>query len=296
MKAVVYAKVQKESRVSKDTKSFILVIVASFLMALNIKSFVESGNLFPGGFNGLTVLIQRIFETFFHTEISYTLINMVLNAVPAYIGFKTIGKRFTIFSLFMVFLTGFFVDCIPNIPVTDDRLLVAVFGGILNGTAIGIALQGRASSGGTDFIAVYLSTRFNTNSWNVVLGLNAVMLCVAGYLFGWDAALYSIIFQFVSTQVVNYVHQSFSKATLCIITSKADILEQQLLEYTHHGVTRFDGVGCYENNKKTMLYTVIPRDEVKEVVNFVRTYDDRAFINVTKSERIYGHYYQDPLD
>lgn len=293
---MVYAKVQKESRISKDTKSFLLVVVASFLMALNIKSFVNAGNLFPGGFNGLTVLIQRIFSTYFGMEVSYTLINLALNAGPAYIGFKTIGKRFTIFSLFMVFLTGFFVDLIPSIPVTDDRLLVAVFGGILNGTAIGIALQGRASSGGTDFIAVYLSTRFNTNSWNVVLAINALMLCVAGYLFGWDAALYSIIFQFVSTQVVNFVHQSYSKATMLIITTKADILEQQLLEYTHHGVTRFDGVGCYEKNPKTLLYTVVPRDEVKEVVQFVYQYDDKAFINVTKSERIYGHYYQDPLD
>lgn len=293
---MVYAKTSQEKQWQKITTSLICVIVASFLMAINIKSFVRSGNLFPGGFTGLTVLIQRICAEYFHFEISYTLVNITLNAIPAYISLKTIGKKFTFFSLMMVFLSGVFVDFLPNISITSDRLLVAVFGGILNGTAIGIALHGRASSGGTDFIAVYLSNRFNASSWNVVLGLNAIMLSVAGLLFGWEAALYSIIFQFVSTQVINTIHQSYSRATLHIITSQPDVLEKALLTYTHHGITRFEGVGCYLDVPRTLLYTVIAKDEVKEVIHFIREHDQTAFINVLKSESIYGRFYRDPLE
>lgn len=293
---MVYAKTSQQTQKRKDLISLVCVIVASLVMALNIKSFVRAGNLFPGGFTGLTVLIQRICQEFFSFNISYTLVNVALNALPAYIGFKTIGKRFTFFSLMMVFLSGVFVDVLPSINITSDRLLVAVFGGIINGTAIGIALHGRASSGGTDFIAVYLSNRFNANSWNVVLGLNAGMLCVAGLLFGWEAALYSIIFQFVSTQVINFVHQNYSRATLHIITSYPDNLEKALLTYTHHGITRFEGIGCYKEEPRTLLYTVVAKDEVKEVVHFIREHDANAFINVTKSESIYGRFYRDPLD
>lgn len=293
---MVYAKTSQQKKWVKDTRAFICVLIASLMMAINIKSFVRAGNLFPGGFTGLTVLIQRTCQEFFNFDISYTLVNISLNAIPAYISLKTIGKRFTFFSLLMVFLSGVFVDFFPDIAITSDRLLVAVFGGIINGTAIGIALHGRASSGGTDFIAVYLSNKFNAASWNVVLGLNACMLSVAGMLFGWEAALYSIIFQFVSTQVINYVHQNYSRATLHIVTSHPEDLEKPLLAYTHHGVTRFDGVGCYMDQPRTLLYTVVAKDEVKEVVKFVRQYDPTAFINVTKSENIYGRFYRDPLD
>lgn len=293
---MVYAKTSKQKQWVKDVTSLLCVMLASIIMAANIKSFVRSGNLFPGGFTGLTVLIQRICSEYFHFSISYTLVNISLNALPAYISLKTIGKRFTFFSLLMVFLTGIFTDFLPDIAITSDRLLVAVFGGLINGTAIGIALHGRASSGGTDFIAVYLSNRFNASSWNVVLGLNACMLTVAGMLFGWEAALYSIIFQFVSTQVINFIHQSYSRATLHIITSHPEDMEKALLAFTHHGVTRFDGIGCYKDEPRTLLYTVVGKDEVKEVVRFIRKYDETAFINVLKSENIYGRFYRDPLD
>ena len=294
---MVYAKTKNTKQWKKDLTSLICVIIASFIMALNIRSFVRAGELFPGGFNGLTVLIQRICETYLNFTIPYTLVNVGLNAIPAYISLKTIGKRFTTFSLMMVFLTSIFVDCLPSsLAVTTDRFLVAIFGGMINGVSIGIALHGRASSGGTDFIAVFLNEKFNISSWNVVLGLNACMLTVAGLLFGWDAALYSIVYQFVSTQMINYVHQNYTRVTLHIITSHPEELQTALLNFTHHGITRFEGIGCYKNESRTMLYSVVAKDEVKDVIKFIRTYDPNAFINVTKSEGIYGRFYRDPLN
>ena len=294
---MVYAKTKNTKQWKKDLTSLICVLVASFIMALNIRSFVRAGELFPGGFTGLTVLIQRICETYFNFSIPYTLVNVGLNIIPAYISLKTIGKRFTTFSLMMVFLTSMFVDYLPSsLAVTSDRFLVAIFGGMINGLSIGIALHGRASSGGTDFIAVFLNEKFNISSWNVVLGLNACMLTVAGLLFGWDAALYSIIYQFVSTQMINYVHQNYTRVTLHIITSYPEELQTALLNFTHHGVTRFEGIGCYKNEARTLLYSVVAKDEVKDVIKFIRTYDPNAFINVTKSEGIYGRFYKDPLN
>lgn len=294
---MVYAKTKNTKQWKKDLTSLICVLVASFIMALNIRSFVRAGELFPGGFTGLTVLIQRICETYFNFSIPYTLVNVGLNIVPAYISLKTIGKRFTTFSLMMVFLTSMFVDYLPSsLAVTSDRFLVAIFGGMINGLSIGIALHGRASSGGTDFIAVFLNEKFNISSWNVVLGLNACMLTVAGLLFGWDAALYSIVYQFVSTQMINYVHQNYTRVTLHIITSYPEELQTALLNFTHHGITRFEGIGCYKNEARTLLYSVVAKDEVKDVIKFIRTYDPNAFINVTKSEGIYGRFYKDPLN
>lgn len=293
---MVYAESIKEKEWKKNLTSIVCVVIASLIMSINIKSFVRAGNLIPGGFTGLSLLIQRASLQFLDISVPYSFINIVLNAVPAFIGFKMIGKKFTSYSVVMIVLNSFLVDLIPVTPITYDPLLVSVFGGILNGIAIVIALYGKASSGGTDFIAVFLSHKLNKPSWNFVFGINVVILLVAGALFGFEAAMYSIIFQFVSTQVIERLHRRDQKRTLFMITSHADDIEKKLLEYTHHGITRFEGKGCYLHKDKTLLYTIVGADEVKEVIHFVKKVDPTIFVNVVKSESVAGKFYQEPLE
>lgn len=124
-----------------------LVTLASVIMAVNIKSFVEAGGLFPGGFNGLTLLIQRSLQQFAGVTLPFSLINFLLNAIPAIVSFRLIGKRFTLYSCLMIVLTSVLTDVIPSMPLTDDVLLICIFGGIINGFAISLCLLGRATSG-----------------------------------------------------------------------------------------------------------------------------------------------------
>ena len=259
------------------------VLFASLLMSVNIKSFVRAGNLIPGGFTGLSLLLQRTAETFFGISLPYSVINIALNAIPAIIGFRMIGKKFTSYTVLMIVLNSFLVDLIPVTPITYDPLLVSVFGGILNGTAISIALFGKASSGGTDFIAVYLSSRLHKPSWNFVFGINVVILTTA-------------VFQFVSTQTINTLHRKDQKATMFIVTRHGAMLEQKIMECTRHGITHLAVQGCYLKEDKDMLYTVLGEDEVKEVTALVHSLDPGAFINIIKSEGIAGRFYEEPLE
>ncbi|MFQ7174832.1 MAG: YitT family protein [Thomasclavelia ramosa] len=125
----------------------------------------------------------------FRSQFALFIYNIALNAVPAFIGFKMIGKVYS-YSVIMIILNSFLVDLIPVAPITYDPLLVSVFGGILNGIAIVIALYGKASSGGTDFIAVYLSNKLKKPSWNFVFGINVVILMAAGLLFGFEGYVF----------------------------------------------------------------------------------------------------------
>lgn len=293
---MVYAKSRHEEKWKQHMISIVCVCIASLIMSINIKSFVRAGNLIPGGFTGLSLLLQRSAIVFFGVQLPYSLINIALNAIPAFIGFKIIGKKFTSYSVVMIVLNSFLVDLIPVTPITYDPLLVSVFGGILNGLAIVIALYGKASSGGTDFIAVYLSQKLKKPSWNFVFGINVVILLTAGWLFGFEAAMYSIIFQFVSTQIIERFHQKDQKVTLFIVTNIPELLEQELMEFTHHGVTRLNGKGCYLKEDKYLLYTVVGADEVKDVVQLVRKLDSTVFINSIKSAGITGRFYQEPIE
>ncbi len=293
---MVYSKTKEKEEWQKHVTSLVCVLIASLIMSVNIKSFVRAGNLIPGGFTGLSLLLQRAANDFMGISLPYSFINIALNAVPAFIGFKMIGKKFTSYSVMMIILNSFLVDLIPVTPITYDPLLVSVFGGILNGLAIVIALYGKASSGGTDFIAVYLSNKLKKPSWNFVFGINVVILTTAGLLFGFEEAMYSIIFQFVSTQIIERFHQRDQKATLFIVTNKAELLEQELMSFTHHGVTRIEGQGCYLKENKAMLYTVVGADEVKDVIHLLKELDSSVFVNIVKSEGVTGRFYQEPIE
>ncbi len=198
-----------------------MIAAASVIMALNIKSFVNAGGLFPGGFTGLTLLIQRGAEQFWELTLPFSLINFLLNALPAVVSFRLIGKRFTLYSCLMIVLTSLLTDILPALPITDDVLLICIFGGIINGFAISLCLLGGATSGGTDFIAVAVSEKRGVDAWNYILFGNAAMLVVAGFLFGWDKALYSILFQYASTQIVHLLNPRYKRTTLFIISDKS---------------------------------------------------------------------------
>ncbi len=275
-------------------KRIVVICMAAFLMALNIKSFVRTGGLYPGGATGMALLIQRVLEMFLHIEIPYTIINILLNAIPVYIGFRFIGKKFTMYSCLMIVLTGVLTDLIPGYVITYDTLLISIFGGIINGFVICLCLWMNATTGGTDFIAIYLSEKKEIDSWNVVLGLNVVILVAAGMLFGWDKALYSIIFQYTSTQVLHLHYKKYQQQTLFIVTNHAKEVYEAIARVTNHGATIIDGEGSYEHKERKVVYSVVSSAESKVVVRTVKEADPHAFVNIIKTEQIAGRFYQKP--
>lgn len=292
----IHSQHELEPPLAGQARRLLLIVLASVVMAINIKSFVDAGGLFPGGFNGLTLLIQRSAQRFAGVALPFTAINLLLNAIPAVISFRLIGKRFTLYSCLMIALTSIFTDIIPSMPLTDDVLLVCIFGGIINGFSISLCLLGRATSGGTDFIAVALSEHLNVDAWNYIFIGNCLMLVVAGVLFGWDKALYSIIFQFASTQVVHMLDQRFKRNTLFIISNRAQDIYDHIKDTTHHGATLFHGTGLYNGEARDLIYSVITSDQVKEITHAAREIDPHAFINILKTDQVAGNFYRRPHD
>ena len=280
----------------KDTKRLIVVVLAAFLMAVNIKIFVRAGHLFPGGATGLTVLIQQIFLMFFGKEVPYSPINILLNAIPVYIGWRYIGKKFTLFSLLMIVLNGVFVDLLPAYSLTYDYLLISIFGGIINGVAISMCLLVDATSGGTDFLTIYFSKRRGMDSFNMILGINVVILVTAGLLFGWERALYSIIFQYASTQVLHLLYRNYQQQTLFIVTSRPAEVCAAIDKVCHHGATIIEAEGSYEHTQRVIVYSVVSGGENKAVIKAVKEADEKAFINSLKTSELRGKFYIPPKD
>lgn len=280
----------------KDGKRIFVICFASVIMAVNTKTFVRTGGLYPGGVMGLTLLIQGIFEKFLQMSIPYTAVNLLLNTIPIYIGFRFIGKKFTLYSCLMIVLNGVLTDIIPGVIITYDTLLISIFGGMISGFCTSLCLLVNATTGGTDFLAIFLSEKKGVDSWNLILGINIIILSFAGVLFGWDKALYSIIFQYVSTQVLHMLYTKYQKQTLFVVTNKAKEVCKAINVVSMHGSTILEGEGSYEHQERDMVYSVVSKEESKAVIHAIREADPAAFINAIRTEELSGRFYQRPTE
>ena len=280
----------------RDAFSIVCILLGSFIVAVNMNTFVEQGELVPGGFSGLAKLLQRVGLTFYDTKISFTLLNVVFNAVPAVFAYRLVGKKFTILSCVSLFTVSILVDELPVIPITGDILLISVFGGIINGLGMSLVLNINASGGGTDFIAMSLSARYKVSTFNYMLLFSAVIILISGAIFGMDKALYSIIFQFCNTQVINTFYKKYKKKTLMIVTDNPAAVSADLLELTNHSSTILKGFGSYTAHKKYLIYTVLSDGDVRKMKKRIREQYPDTFVNVINSSDVVGNFYIQPFE
>ncbi len=286
----------KSDNLIREIKRITIIIFASFIIALNLNTFVAAGELFPGGVTGLTVLIQRWAETTAGLTLPFLPVNAALNLIPVIIGFTFLGRKFTIYSLLVILLVGIFTDILPHWPITYDLLLISIFGGMANGFAISLCFRAGATAGGTDIIAIFLSERKGRESWNIILAFNAILLLVAGWLFGWDKALYSILFQFATTEVIQTMYRVYQHQTMLIVTTRADEICAAINDISRHGATIIEGTGFYAKERKSIVYSVVSAPDTERIITQVRKIDQNAFINTLNTSHLVGRFYLRPRD
>ena len=279
----------------RDLISFACVFCSSLIMAATTKTFVRPAHLLSGGFMGIALLVDMIADLFGKSiPTAFTLV--VLNVPVALICAKKISKRFVFFSLSQVFLTSFLLQIIPNYPLFDEQVLNVVFGGYIWGMSIVLALKAGASSGGTDFIALYVANKNGREIWMQVFAFNAMILCVFGVIFGFDKAGYSILFQFISTKTISTFHTRYKRVMLHIYTVKKDEVVDTYLEKFHHGITALDGYGGYSHHPVSYLTAIVSSYEVGDVLEALKETDPKIIVSVTKVENFIGRFYNKPLD
>lgn len=280
----------------KNIKTTIVIIVSALLSAFSINYFVHSGQFYPGGFSGISILLIRVFRTYFNIELSYGLLYMIFNIGPTLLVYRYVGQRFTFFSIMHILLVSLFTMILPKVLLEYDIILITIFGGLIAGMSIVLSLQQDASGGGTDFIAIYVSNRFHKSAFNYIFYGNLIVLSIAGLLFGWEHALYSVIYQFVVTQMIEQRYLRYKHSSLFIITEEAEAVCASIFESTRHGITKIMAEGAYTKKPKTLLYMVVNAFEVQEVITAAKKADPKVFISISKTDKIVGNYYLKPME
>jgi len=271
------------------------VIGSALLQTYVIQAFIRPAGLLSGGFTGIAILIDRV-TSLFGFNISTSLGMIVLNIPVAWACSKSISRRFTFFSLLQVMLASAFLRVFHFTPIFDDSILNVIYGGVLYGFAIVLALRGNASTGGTDFIALYVSNKTGNSIWTYVFVGNVILLCIFGAIFGWDYAGYSILFQFVSTKVISTFHHRYERVTLQITSEKGPELAGKYVEDFRHGISCVDAVGGYSRKKMYLLHTVVSSYEVEDIISLLHEVDDHVIVNMFKTQQFYGRFYRAPME
>lgn len=275
--------------------TIVAVIASALLQTFVIQSFIRPAQLLSGGFTGIAILIDDI-ASLYGKSFSTSLGILVLNIPVAVLCSRSISMRFTFYSMIQVFLASLFLKVFQFQALFDDLMLNVLFGGFLYGIAIAMALRGNASTGGTDFIALYVSNKTGRSIWEYVFAGNVIILCVFGYMFGWLYAGYSILFQFVSTKTISAFHHRYERVTLQITTMKAEEVMRAYVANCRHGISCVEAIGGYSRKKMYLLHTVVSSYEVSEVMAILHAQDPHIIVNVIKTADFYGGFYQAPME
>lgn len=267
----------------KPAEEIGVILLSALLVAAGVNLFLIPHQLLSGGVAGVASIIGYL--TNWNISILYFLIN-----VPLIIwGWKSVGRRYIILSCISVVSTTWFMSIIPQIQVTNDPILGAVFGGIISAAGIGFSLRVGGSTGGFDIVGSILTRKHDVAMGNILFILNGIVILALGFFLSWDLALYSMLSTFVKGKVVDMIHVGHIKVTCFIVTKKKEQMLCQLRKL-HHGITCVHTEGGYSEEENYMLMTVTTRYELAAVRKTVVDTDNQAFMNVVQSTEILGRF------
>ncbi|GLB58868.1 YitT family protein [Cytobacillus sp. NCCP-133] len=272
-----------------ETKKVFIVLIGAILNAIAMNFFLIPANVYASGFTGVAQLLSSILGSFASTGI----LLFILNIPVTILAWKKVGRSFTVYSFLSVFLLSFFLEAIPIIRVSGDILLNAVFGGVIAAVGVGITLKWGASTGGMDIIAMVLSRMKDKPVGTYFFTLNAIIIISAGFLYGWEKALYTLVTLYASTRVIDAIHTRHEKLTALIITKKSVEMKKAIHDHLVRGITTFPAKGAFTNESKEMMMIVITRYELFDLERIIKEVDPNAFTNIVQTAGVYGFFRRD---
>lgn len=283
-------KIEKTS-VKKILIEIIGTIVGSFIMAVGVALFLLPNQLSSGGIAGIATI------TYYLLKVPMGTVIMVIN-IPLFLfsGYK-IGKAFFIKSIIGTISLSFFIDILDKIePLTNDRFLACVYGGIIIGIGTAVLLKVNSSTGGSDLIS-YIAKKYNPTirTSNIILIIDFVIICLNMLFFREiEIGLYSAIAIYLMGKIIDILFEGiyFTKMML-IISDKSEEIAKVIENEIKRGTTGIYGKGMYTNKEKLILMCVAPRKDIARIKLMARKIDTNSFIIITNSREVLGQGFKD---
>lgn len=265
--------------------SYMFITIGILLASLALEIFLIPNRIIDGGITGISIILS------FLTNINLSIFIIVINIPFLLLGFKHLGKNFLIRTTFAMIIFSFLLEQFKQVNVvTNDVLLATVFGGILLGIGVGFVIRYGACLDGVETIAILINKKTSFSVGQVILLVNLVIYMVAGIVFGWDRALYSIMTYFITYKIIDIVSEGLEQAkSALIITNHGDEIANSIYKKLGRTVTFIEGEGLI-SGKKVVLYVVVTRIELRELKKIIEDDDVSAFMTITDVSEIVGQH------
>ncbi len=280
-----------------------LITIGSFILAAGFDYFITPHRIVPGGVYGIAIVVHYLSQgmfSFWPDGIPIGLFGLLLNIPLTYAGIKILGPKFGVKTVVGFVLTSVFIDGITmlrpkgNEALVDDVLLSCVFGGVLIGFGLGLIFKSRATSGGSDIIAMIIAKYTRIQLGRLMIYVDSTIVLLGLFAFkDWHIPLYSWVVIYITGRAIDITLEGadYNKALL-IISKKHQEIRQKILYDLERGGTYLKGEGMFTGEEKQIIYTVVSRREVAILEEYISKIDPDAFITVMEAKEILGEGFQ----
>ncbi|WP_373681376.1 YitT family protein [Aneurinibacillus soli] len=262
----------------------LFIFLGAALVSIGLEIFLVPNNIIDGGIVGISIILSHL------TGLTLGLFLFLLNLPFLIIGYKQIGKTFAISTLFGVTVMSIGTSLLhPVSSMTEDPLLAAVFGGIILGIGVGLVIRYGGSLDGTEIVAILFNKKLPFSVGETVMFFNIFILGSAGFVFGWDRAMYSLIAYFIAFKMIDVTILGLDESrSVWIISDKDEEIGDALLRRLGRGVTYLSGEGAYTGERKKVVFCVISRLEEAKLKTIIEDIDPGAFLAVGAISNVKG--------
>ena len=265
-------------------KKYLVLIIGSLIYSAGLEIFLVPNNIIDGGIVGISIMASYL------TGIPFGVYMLVLNMPFLYLGYKQIGKTFAISTIISIIALSIFSEFLEPVPqITQDYFLAAIFGGIIAGAGVGLVIRQGGSLDGTEITAIILDRKTSFSVGEVVMFFNLFILGAAGFVFGWDKAMYSLVAYFIISKMIDVVLKGLDESyAVMIVSDEYEEIADALMHRLGRGVTYLHGQGAYTGDDKQVLYCVVTRLEVVKLKEIALEKDETAFVTINPVHDIVG--------
>lgn len=265
-------------------KKYLVLIIGSLIYSAGLEIFLVPNNIIDGGIVGISIMASYL------TCIPFGVYMLVLNLPFLYLGYKQIGKTFAISTIISIIALSIFSEFLEPVPqITQDYFLAAIFGGIIAGAGVGLVIRQGGSLDGTEITAIILDRKTSFSVGEVVMFFNLFILGAAGFVFGWDKAMYSLVAYFIISKMIDVVLKGLDESyAVMIVSDEYEEIADALMHRLGRGVTYLHGQGAYTGDDKQVLYCVVTRLEVVKLKEIALEKDEAAFVTINPVHDIVG--------
>ncbi len=264
--------------------TYFFLLLGALLVAVSIELFLIPNQIIDGGIIGISMMTSYL------TGIELGIILFVLNLPFLILGYKLIGKTFTINTLIAVTLLAICVTIVKYFSIDlNDQMLAAIFGGILLGIGVGVIIRFGGALDGTEIVAIITTKKIGFSVGEIIMFINVFILGSAGFVYSWPSAMYSLITYFIAFKTIDIVLEGLDESkSVMIITSNPDEIAEAIIHRLGRGVTHIYAKGGYSREDKEILYCIVTRLEVAKLKSIVAEHDEHAMIAIEHVADVMG--------